>query len=201
MKVGTLCKIELTTLRPTQAVVGMLEVNDKIKKMKAMTKDELKGYLREHVAPIVIGPKSEPYIIDHHHLGYALLISKTHDEIHAEVVANWKELEHDDFWDKMRKKDWAYLSGKSPKHLPAKLHELEDDPYRSLAWLTRESKGFEKVEVPFSEFKWADFFRTHISIDPSDKHLAKALKHALELSRSDQAKNLPGYSVPDILKD
>ena len=200
MKVGTLCKIELKSLRPTQSVLGMLEVKDKIKKLKEMSKDDLKAYLDDHVAPVVIGPDAEPYIIDHHHLGYALLISKTRDEIHTEIVANWKELSPEDFWTLMQKKNWTYLNGKKPTHLPKSLHDLEDDPYRSLAWLARESKGFEKVKVPFSEFKWADFFRTHIPIDPNDRHLEKALQHALELSRSAKAKDLPGF-LPDILRD
>jgi hypothetical protein len=37
---------------------------------------------------------------------------------------------------------------------------------RSLAWLVRERYGYLKNDVNFSEFKWANFFRTLILLDP-----------------------------------
>jgi len=46
--------------------------------------------------------------------------------------------------------------------LPKHIRDLEFDPYRSLAWLVRDRHGYMKNNTPFSEFKWANYFRTRI---------------------------------------
>jgi len=51
--------------------------------------------------------------------------------------------------------------------LPERVAELEDDPYRSIAWYVRNRSdeeggpGFYKVNVEFFEFLWADYLRKH----------------------------------------
>ena len=39
------------------------------------------------------------------------------------------------------------------------LCSLVDDPYRSLAGLARKAGTYDKVDVPFTEFKWANYLR------------------------------------------
>ena len=193
MKTGAYCKVHLNDLHPTKAVVGLIEVKVRISKMKDMSPRKLKAYLKDHIVPIVIGPQGVPYIIDHHHLSYALLSSRLGDDMFAEIKANWKGLTKAEFWREMKKRDWVYLNGLKPDDLPEKLIQLTDDPYRSLAFLVRESGGFKKVSTPFAEFKWAEYFRAHLRIHDDDKDLKKVLVRAMEIVHSDEAKSLPGY--------
>ena len=44
--------------------------------------------------------------------------------------------------------------------LPKTVKEMRDDPYRSLAGELRIIGGFAKDLTPFTEFVWADFFRS-----------------------------------------
>jgi hypothetical protein len=79
--------VAITDLRPTQITVGMREVKAKRKRWR--DKGEKKGgkFLGSHMIPVVLGPKDQHFIIDHHHLVRAL-----HDEgvknIAVTVVAN-----------------------------------------------------------------------------------------------------------------
>jgi hypothetical protein len=44
-------KIDLLSLRPTQFALGMLEVETKVRKLRKLSDDELKDYLKEHPVP------------------------------------------------------------------------------------------------------------------------------------------------------
>ena len=52
------------------------------------------------------------------------------------------------------------LGPHEPRLLPEDIRGLADDPYRSLAWALRHAGAYEKTDLAFSEFKWADFLRT-----------------------------------------
>jgi len=54
---------------------------------------------------------------------------------------------------------------------------MKFDPYRSLAWIMREHHGYLKSNAPFSEFRWADFFRKRVLVDKD----VLAGKHTLNL--------------------
>ena len=60
-------KIAILDLRPTQFVLGMKEIDSKIEKMKNMSAKKMKDYSKAHTIPIVLGPKKQTYLIDHHH--------------------------------------------------------------------------------------------------------------------------------------
>jgi len=77
--------------------------------------------------------------------------------------------------------------------LPSHLTQLEDDPYRSLAGQARVAGAFAKDTMPFSEFLWADFFRLQINPEILLKDFAGALKKAIKLARTEQARYLPGW--------
>lgn len=108
---------------------------------------------------------------------------------------SWSE-----FWEKLKEKDWVNLSDRgklrSLSHLPRTLRDLTDDPFRTLAWLVRKVGGFKKVKSPFSEFKWADFYRAIFGeVDLSTaKSTEDAVNAALKVTTSENSKNLPGWT-------
>ncbi len=122
----------------------------------------------------------------------------------------------------MYQNNWVYLFDElgggplPPEALPAHIKDLKFDPYRSLAWIVREHHGYLKNDAPFSEFKWANFFRTHILLDQdllAGKHTfdefafvvdeqgklelnddgKEVIDEALFLASSAEARGLPGY--------
>ena len=135
----------------------------------------------------------------HHHLARALAdenVKKTY----CKIVANFSNLGKRDFWKKMESSSWVYLydqTGHGPRSyldLPVTVKGLRDDPYRSLAGAVREADGYKKSNIPFTEFKWANFFRSRITIKGhSDNHFKEAVKEAIKLAKSTQARGLPGY--------
>lgn len=192
--------LDLYNLLPTQAVVGDIEVFHKIRVLLNLIskKRSLDAYLKRHVVPTVIGPGNKPYIIDHHHFLKAIMQTKCTAYVYSECIMNLRHMKVSAFWYLMMKNNWVYLKdengvGISPKKLPKNMWRLKNDPYRSLAWMAREYGGFRKVNIPFSEFQWANFFRKRIKIHHKDHHLHNALQKALKLARSKQAKHLPGY--------
>jgi hypothetical protein len=196
-----LCKCEIRDLHPTQFAVGMREVERKAGKIHDLKKDKdkLKKFKRENPEPTVIGPGGELFIIDHHHLARALAdenVKKTS----CKIVENFSNLGKRDFWKKMKSTSWVYLydqkgqGPRSPLDLPVTVKGLRDDPYRSLAGAVRRAGGYEKTSKPFAEFKWAQFFRSRISIrGRSDDHFNEAVEEAIELAMSREARGLPGY--------
>jgi hypothetical protein len=197
---GTICRLEIIKARPTQFAVGKWEVTRRVDKISKLKPDKLLQYLDEHRATIVIGPQGEPYVIDGHHISYALLKSKISFTIEAKVEANLRDLSPADFWDTMQKKGWAYLYDENglgplePNKLPKTIADLADDPYRSLAWAVREEGGWNKSPSSFAEFQWAQFYRKRIKIEKLPGGFEKAVKEAIKISHSPDAKNLPGYT-------
>jgi hypothetical protein len=76
--------------------------------------------------------------------------------------------------------------------LPSSLLGLKDDPYRSLAWAVREAGGFVKTDKPFTEFKWAEFFRPRIPMGSGEVAWEAAVQAAIRLAKSPAAAGLPG---------
>jgi len=150
--------------------------------------------------PVVLGPKDQHFIIDHHHLVRAL-----HDEgvknIAVTVVANLSKLEPDAFWFFMDNHNWMHpfddqSRRRDHKDLPKTVSKLIDDPFRSLAGELRRAGGFAKDTTPFSEFLWADFFRRRINRKTVENDFAHALESALQLAKSKEANFLPGWCGP-----
>jgi len=69
---GVLCQVKVGDLKPLQNAVGFDEVNDKIARYSAKSKEELKDYLLLHPVPVVIGNGGHFYLSDHHHMANAL---------------------------------------------------------------------------------------------------------------------------------
>jgi hypothetical protein len=192
-------KRDVTELRPTQFALGMLEVEKKAKKLRAMKAGELKEYLEGKPVPVVICLDKQAHIVDHHHLVRACWEIGI-DKIVTELKADLSHLKPETFWEEMKRLGWTHLYDQfgngphAPALLPLNVRGLADDPFRSLAWAVREAGGFEKVETPFCEFHWADFFRKKVQLARTDFGMDKALKHALELAVKPDAKHLPGWT-------
>jgi hypothetical protein len=177
--------------------------------------------------PVVIRNKKF-YVVDHHHLVRALY-EALHEEmgdhicVLVEVIWNASAVENDVyFWKTMYKRNWVYLYERDgggpqpPERLPKKIEDLAYDAYRSLAWIVRSKQGYIKNDAPFSEFRWADFFRKriledagvlagkshfddfafnvdeegHLSLTPDGEEI---VEEAMALVRSPDARGLPGF--------
>lgn len=191
-------KKNIFELKPTQFALGLREVDAKIKKLKGFTAAELEDYLRAHPIPVVKQTENLYHLIDHHHLVRACWELDL-ESVHVDLVDDLSEHDEDTFWKKMKQLNYVHLFdqfGKGPHDhalLPLDIRCLADDPFRSLAWMIREEGLFEKTKTPFSEFKWADLFREHITIERTDHGFERAKKEAMKIARSPQAKHLPGY--------
>jgi hypothetical protein len=219
----------VSSLSPTQFAVGRAEVQVRTGRMNKKFKEEpgrLHDYLRVRPVPIVVR-REKFYLVDHHHLVRAL-----YDALHkarggdicvyVKVLANASTLEDVYFWKTMHQQNRVYLFDRSgggpqqPNTLPTHIKDLGFDPYRSLAWIVREQHGYVKNDAPFSEFKWANFFRTRILLDQdilAGKHTfddfafkvdksgrlevtddgKEVLEEALFLASSAEARGLPGF--------
>ena len=169
-------KLLVKDLSPTQFATGKTEVMYKAKRLEkkfASSPDKLHDYLLLRTIPVVKRGKKF-YLVDHHHLVRALyeaLHDKVDDNelcVYVHVMLDGSSLSKEHFWKAMFERNYVYLFGadgggpKSPDELPKHIHDLEFDAYRSLAWLVRDRHGYLKNNTPFSEFKWANFFRTRI---------------------------------------
>jgi hypothetical protein len=191
--------VAILDLRPTQITVGLREVKAKRKRWRDESRREGEEFLGKHMIPVILGPKHQHYVIDHHHLARAL-----HDEgvkeVAVTVIANLSKLDQDSFWFVMDNRDWAhpFVDGRRRPYsdLPKSVDKLIDDPFRSLAGELRRAGGFAKDTTPFSEFLWAEFLRKHMKRKVVEDHFEHALKKALELAKSLDADYLPGWCGP-----
>jgi len=199
LPVGTKCLIDPAVVHPTQTAVGMREVQMRMERMKAWSVKKRERFMKEKTAPIVIGPGNEVYLLDHHHLARLLLESKMLPAMYAEIKGNYSALSERDFWAAMKEHKWVYLFDEAgrpldaPSHLPKRIMDLRDDPYRSLSWLVREQNGYREVDAPYLEFEWANFFRSRVTIEPGKEGCERAVPAALLVCHSPEAKQLPGY--------
>ncbi len=195
-----LCTAYISDLHPTQMAVGLIEVRLKEKELRALLDDSeaLKKFQKKHPEPAIVGPGGKLFIIDHHHLARAMSdvgIKKTY----VTIIGNHSDMARDAFWYKMAKKSWVYPydeNGRGPRpvaDLPRTVDQMTDDPYRSLAGEVRTAGGYEKSEVPFTEFIWANFFRSRISAKELSSDFGHAVKSGVRLAHSREAKGLPGY--------
>jgi len=231
-KQGEIYKLRAKDLSPTQFAVGRAEIEVKAGRMRSKYKKDPKGmkilhdYLRVRPVPIIIRG-NRFYLVDHHHLVRALYDALYKEEgkdlcVFVEVLANYSSLERVYFWKQMHKQNWVYLfdhngaGPQQPEELPRHIKDLAFDAYRSLAWIVRDHHGYLKNDAPFSEFKWANFFRTSILLDQDilagkhtfddfafqvDKEGAlmltgdgkEVVEEAMYLAASPEARGLPGF--------
>lgn len=195
----TIQSIRVKALRPTQIAVGRRLVHIKRRDLLRFARQpqELVEYILQHPIRVVLGPRQLLYVIDHHHLGLALLKEKF-KTAPVQVEADLSGLKPSDYWPEMAKRAWVHPYDGDGKerpidHIPGGLEDMQDDPYRSLAGLVRERGGFKKVQIPYAEFQWADYFRPLIKRKLVKTDFKEALRRGLNLARAPEAARLPGY--------
>ena len=186
-------------LRPCQFVLGMREVQAKVKRIKAMTPKQRKKYVSEHCVPVVKA-NGQLYLIDHHHFVRACWETGI-KKVHVHIISDKGKIDKKAFWKFMQHNHWVHLIDQfghgpnDPRLLPIDIRGMSDDPYRGLAWAVREAGGFEKIDVPFSEFHWANFLRSRIDLDEIKESFDSALKTAVYTCKSKAASKLPGFKL------
>jgi hypothetical protein len=155
------------------------------------------AWFETHMIPVVLGPKERHYIIDHHHLALALM-EEGLEEIFVLPVAHLERLAQDLFWTFLDNRGWMHpFDDKGRRRpydeIPSSLHEMVDDPFRSLAGALRRAGGYAKDTTPFSEFLWADFLRRRMKRRLAKDDFGQALREALKLAKSRDADYLPGW--------
>lgn len=193
-----LVRTPLARLRPTQLTVGFVEVELKAQHWAELSKKQRKIAIEQHVFPAVLGPGREFFIVDHHHLGIALLDEGV-KEVFVNVLDDLSFLKPPVFWRTMEFRSWSHPydhrgDRRDYKDMPRRLTQLEDDPYRSLAGLVRAAGGFAKDQSPFVEFLWADFFRPRVAARMIKKDPQRATHEGLRHAQSHDARYLPGWS-------
>jgi hypothetical protein len=192
--------IEILSLRPTQMTVGMREVEAKRMHWRKHPDSKKSEFLGRHLIPVVMGPKNECYIIDHHHLVLALHREGV-EQIATTIVADLGRQSRREFWVFMDHRGWVHpydADGERRRYrdIPKQIADLTDDPFRSLAGELRLAGGYAKDVTPFNEFLWADFLRHRVKHKLVKRRFAAALRQALRLAKSDQADYLPGWCGP-----
>jgi hypothetical protein len=192
--------VSVKDLRPTQITVGMREVDEKRQRWRKLPEKERVAFLGKHMIPVIHGPKEHFYIIDHHHLTRALH-EEGAEKLFVIVVSDLKSLDQDAFWTFLDLHGWVYpydAKGRRRDYadIPKTVSKLKDDPFRSMAGELRRAGGFAKDTTPFSEFLWADFLRRRLKLAMVEKDFDGALKKAMKLAKSPEAKYLPGWSGP-----
>jgi len=198
-----LITVALEDLRPTQITVGGAEVATKRAQWSQLKRKERERTLATHWFPAVRGPGGHYYIVDHHHLGFAL-----HEEAVKTVwvmqLDDLSEVKGEQFWRLMEFHRWAHPYDEKGKRrdfaaIPSNVSKMRNDPYRSLAGFVRQAGGYAKDAAPYTEFLWADHFRPLVparTLQPSaTEALPKAaIDKAVTLARAPAARHLPGWT-------
>jgi hypothetical protein len=187
----------IQNVHPTQLTVGMIEVQDKKKRLASLIPEEQRDFMQAHPMPAVKGPQGRLFITDHHHLGRAALEAGVKTGFFL-TEADLSSRGMGDFWKQMDKNLWVHpLDQNGVRHnysaIPEHLNELVDDIYRSVAGYVRDAGGYDKTPTAFAEFVWADFFRRSIPTELVHADFHAAVQSAVPLAQSHLAKGLPGF--------
>jgi hypothetical protein len=188
---------QIADLVPTQVTVGMREVDVKRQRWREKHSYLAANYLRKHQPPVILGPNDRHYLIDRHHLTLALYKEGIW-QLPVLIVADMSGLSSDEFWKTLEAHNWTHPfddrgQRRSYDSMPASLDRLIDDPFRSLAGALKRAGGYAKSKEPFTEFRWANFLRSCISLEMIEHHFDDALALAMNVAHSDEAVVLPGW--------
>ena len=194
--------VSITDLAPTQMTVGMREVSHKRRRWRERSPDEAATFLNTLRIPIVLGPGARPYLLDRHHLALALH-NEGVKELLVSITADLSYLPPNEFWIILENQNWShpFTNGQLRPYseMPDRLDSLQDDPFRSLSWAVKKAGCYAKVETPFSEFRWAEFFRSRIPRELVELDFVRAQALAMHFARSEEAAALPGWLPPDAM--
>ena len=189
-KEGKLLEIPIADLKPTQMCVGLAEVQHRRKDFATDSLKERRKYLKDKPVPLVHSPAAGFWMLDRHHRLRGLLEIDPSATAFGYVALELHELEADLVLQTLQQKGWLYLyNGRGqgpqrPSSLPKNLTELEDDPYRSLAWKLKQEGIIEAAPlIPFHEFRWGALLRRKPLPPFSSMQLEPALPAARAYAR------------------
>lgn len=191
------CEIAISDLHPTQPSIGLMQVEERVIRMKHDV-DGVK-YTSKRPVPVVQGPDGSFYVTDGHHLVSTLLRVGT-SKVMADIIGRFDN--PSTFWIEMQNRQWVYLydakgNSISPSALPKRFSDLQDDPYRALAGYAESAGYFHRSDVYFAEFYWARYFGEKMNWQPVNRlNLLAALQSAEKLACLSEARELPGYAGP-----
>ena len=192
--------IPILDLKPAQIAIGLKEVEHKMKDYAHMSREEFQDYSGEHPVPVVQSSHGY-YIIDHHHLCRAFH-ELGHRHVHIVIQDDLSWASPSKFWEMMESKAWVLpqdqFGVRHPyQHLPIDIRGMADDPYRSLVWKLKERACWRKVNVPFAEFKVANFFRDKVEIWNTKESFdlgVEAAIHLVGIMPKDKLDEIPGLA-------
>lgn len=200
-RAGLKCRKAILGLQPSQSAVGMRNVEEISAELDALRDNpkKLKKYLKKKRITAVIDPQGNFHIIDGHHHAVAIQrMGLGPGYIDIEENFSDKGMSQTQFWKEMEERRWVRLADKNgyairPSELPKTVLGLSDDPYRSLAGVLADIKGFRKTALPFLEFYWADYLREKIPLQLLRDDWDQAVREAIKLGLKKDADDLPGY--------
>ncbi|MFL0746445.1 MAG: ParB-like protein [Prochlorococcus sp.] len=195
-----LYEVDVAQLQPTQWCVGLAEVNSRQLDFNELSPKERLNYLKNKPVPLVRNGSGSLWMIDRHHRLRALLDLEQNATTYGYVIENFPTEDESESLRLLAERGWLYLyNGRgqgplSPQDLPKSLLQLEDDPYRSLAWKLKK-EGLLRPEplIPYHEFRWGNWLRSRALPPFSSKSLKPALPAARSLVRSNAASHLAGW--------
>ncbi len=195
-------KFDIDALYLVQFNLGFLEVDyrtGRVLEEKQKGKEEFKKYKKDNPGEVVIGPGGKVYLVNGNHFAVALKRNDS-SKMWAMVVADFSNLEEEQFWTEMNRpgNKFCHLKDRGKvrpaSELPKKSDEMTDDPYRSLAWLLEKTGAYVDANRRFAEFEWADFLRESIPDWPNDdKGWKEAMAQGAVLAKSKKTQHLPGW--------
>ena len=192
--------VPIADLAPTQVAVGMREVDVKRRHWRESSGSKATDYLNAHRVPVVLGPHARAFMIDRHHLALAL----HHEGIRrlpVSIIANMSALGFDEFWATLEGRSWTHPFDDQGRRrfyneMPASVHGLIDDPFRSLAGALKRAGGYAKDNAPFSEFRWADFLRHRIPRELTEQNFRPCVGIGDEFGAGNRSRSVTGLAVP-----
>lgn len=213
-------KVDLEHLRPTQCACGWQEVAQKEKEMLIkMQEGKWESYLRKKTIPVIAAPNGKMYLVDRHHMALALLHladawdwgiekkgSNPYQYCYVRIVADERGGKWDKkgFYQHMEQQGMLYPFNEDGqrvriREIPYSIGDLKDDPFRALAGFARKMGAYKKVPIPYTEFAWAQYYRSILSKTMVKNDMRQALRLVLALSWDPKAQHLPGYEPQRVI--
>ncbi|MDR5835537.1 ParB/Srx family N-terminal domain-containing protein [Caballeronia sp. LZ034LL] len=189
--------LDIDRLRPTQMTHGERQIRQKAEAYRALHARDLKMAIAEKPIAIVLGPDEVPYVIDHHHVAGALLLIGV-TRVPFVLLRDFSSLSSAEFWLTLENRSWTYPYDAARRRvafedMPHRLADAQNDEFRSLAAFVRDAGGYDKIDVPLADFRWADFFYARLPCPANDADFDALLQPALALAHSPKAAGLPGF--------
>lgn len=222
------CRAEaLSNLRACQQVIGSKEVEIRLNEflgpfglnyetyrdllptdptvVKVLNSQDLSEWVESKPLRVIAVSDEDLRVIDGHHMARILyLLGKQEAKVIIYFDETFQDLSEDEIWNLFRQNGWIHLRDKDrnsihPDEIPRFIGDLNDDPFRSLAWMLKKLKAFKKTGVSFQEFIWADFLHSEFAEQGLDFDFSSregyrdALKESVEIiAQKSEDLELPG---------